>query len=305
VIFEKATLKSAFIAFAFILFLNFSLSAVENAPEQKKVLLAILARNKAHVLSVFLKCIENLDYDKQLITIYINTNNNQDATQEILVNWAEQCKDQYNKIILDIHEVEGASSTRPHEWTYDRFKLLGNIRNKSLQMTKENMCDYYFVVDCDNFISSCTLKELIIKDKPIIAPMLLSIPEYKDRYSNFFCDITETGYYKDHPDYLTILYRTMQGTFKVPVVHCTYLINADCIDKLTYVDETNDYEFVIFSRSARDHNVDQYICNEKQFGVQLHFHHDLTLKQEVKRFKKILPLIYLHLPDLVSNCINS
>jgi Anp1 len=266
-----------------LLFVNFQLMAVED----KKVLLAILARNKAHVLEKYLKCLDSLDYNKKLITVYINTNNNQDATKEVLENWVKEGRDQYEKIIFESHEVDGAASTRPHEWNADRFKLLGTIRNKSLQMTKENQCDYYFVVDCDNFIAPCTLKELMSKDKPIIAPMLLAVPELGDGYSNYFCAITETGYFQEHPDYGKILRRSMQGTYKVPVVHCTYLIDAKVIDKLTYVDNTHDYEFVIFSRSARDNNIDQYICNEKQFGVLLHFYKDLTLEEEIQKVKQM------------------
>lgn len=253
------------------------------ALEGKTVLLAVLARDKAHVLEKYLKSLDELEYDKSLISVYINTNNNQDSTKEILEKWAKQCQNQYKKVILDSHEVSDASNTRPHEWNPERFKLLGNIRNKSLKMTKELQCDYYFVVDCDNFITPCTLKELINKDKPIIAPMLQAIPEPGDLYSNYFCAITDTGYYKDHPDYVKILKYFMTGTFKVPVVHCTYLINANVIDKLTYVDGTNDYEFVVFSRTARENNIDQYICNEKPFGTLLHFYKELTLDEEVQR----------------------
>lgn len=270
-------MRSIFLAL--LMCFDFQLMAVEG----KKVLLAILARNKGHVLEKYLQCLDNLDYDKKLITVYINTNNNQDATQDILEKWVKQSQTQYGKIIFENHEVDGVASTRPHEWTSDRFKLLGTIRNKSLQMTKANQCDYYFVVDCDNFIAPCTLKELITKDKSIIAPMLQAIPEPGDCYSNYFCAATATGYYLDHPDYIKILRRTMQGTYKVPVVHCTYLIDAKVIDKLTYVDGTQDYEFVVFSRSARNNHIDQYICNEKEFGVLLHFYKDLTLEEEVQR----------------------
>ena len=49
-----------------------------------KILLAILARNKEHVLPDYLNCIYNQTYNKKLITIYINTNNNCDATEQIL-----------------------------------------------------------------------------------------------------------------------------------------------------------------------------------------------------------------------------
>lgn len=253
--------------------------------EEKTVLLAILARDKAHVLERYLECIENQDYNKKLITIYINTNNNQDNTEEILNNWADKNRFHYQQIIIDSHNIENLPSTDPHDWKPVRFKALGNIRQKSMQKTKEYDCDYYFVVDCDNFISPDTLQTLVKQDKPIIAPLLRSIPEPGDAYSNYFCAVDDSGYYREHPDYLQILGKTKVGTFQVPVVHCTYLINADCIDKLTYLDGTDDYEFVIFSRSARNNGVGQYICNEKEFGSLVHFYSSVSLEEEAQLVK--------------------
>src|SRR3972149_7992888 len=63
-----------------------------------KILLTILARNKAHVLLKYLECIDNLDYNKKLIYIYINTNNNIDNTLEILQEWSKNNQHKYAKI---------------------------------------------------------------------------------------------------------------------------------------------------------------------------------------------------------------
>jgi len=280
-------MKTFFLRLCFLL-LSFSCALQAEEAADKTVLLAVLAKNKAHVLPAYLRSIDNLDYDKKLITVYINTNNNQDSTKELLDAWVEKNGAQYRSIIMESHEVAGASITKPHEWTAERFKVLATIRNKSMQKALEANCDYYFVVDCDNFISPCTLKELIAKNKPIIAPMLRAVPEPCDAYSNYFCDISETGYYKDHPNYRKILYREMTGTFQVPVVHCTYLIQAPYINKLNYIDNTNDYEFVIFSRGAREKGIEQYICNEKDFGTLLHFYsEEMTLAEEAARVATI------------------
>lgn len=271
--------------FCFLSLFTFAQLKSSEMGENKTVLIAILARNKEHVLPHFLNCIKNLDYDKKLVSLYINTNNNEDQTKEILENWVKKNESQYNRIFFENHHIPQAESTRPHEWTASRFKVLGDIRNKSLQKAKEEKVDYYFVVDCDNFIVPFTLKELMSKNKPIIAPLLKAVPEVGDLYSNYFCDIDAAGYYKNHPDYLKIWQQTMIGTFKVPVVHCTYLIQSAYLDQLTYTDDTSHHEFVIFSRVARDKGIDQYICNEKQFGVLLHFHHDLTLEEEKKNME--------------------
>ncbi len=254
-----------------------------------KVLLAILARNKGHVLLRYLECIDNLEYDKKLITIYINTNNNTDNTLEILDKWTQENQDKYAYIEYEkgnYKEMDRITSN-PHTWTTLRFNILGKIRNKSLQKTIENNCDYYFVVDCDNFLEPYTLTDLIEEDKPIIAPMLTAFPETNDSYSNFFCDVTPNGYYKAHKDYMRILNQEMKGTFELPVVHCTYLIKYEYIDKLNYLDNTQHHEFVIFSRYARNNKINQYLSNKQNYGKCVHFFDEnIKLEDEKMRIEK-------------------
>lgn len=264
--------------------------AVEEAQEKetKTVFLTILARNKEHVLPKYLDCIEKLDYDKKLITVYINTNNNCDRTEEILKEWAAAHKQEYAAIIFESHQIEELTGTNPHEWPKERFKIIASLRNKSLQKGKESGCDYYFVADCDNFLTPCTLKTLVSKDKPIIAPLLRSVPASYDVYANYFYDVNERGYYEEHPDYYKILHRTKRGTFQAPVVHCTYLIKKEYLDQLNYMDGSDDWEFIIFSRIARQKQIDQYICNEKVFGTQLHFNRSITLEEEKAAIQHIL-----------------
>lgn len=262
----------------------------ENPPD-KTVLIAILARNKAHVLPRFLKCIENQDYPKNLITIYIKTDNNSDSTKDILDCWAAAHKADYKMIISDdTCGVELPNNTNPHQWTAKRLSALATIRNNSLQKAKEYACDYYFVVDCDNFIAPYTLTDLVAKNKPIIAPLLRCIPEVDDLYSNFFYACRDDGYYQHHDQYIPILQRKLIGTFKVDLVHCTYLVNSNYIDKLNYIDGTNDYEFIIFARYARKNGVEQYVTNEKEYGVQIHFDEHTSLEEEKHRMEAILTL---------------
>lgn len=262
----------------------------ETETDNKTVLLAILARNKEHVLKKYLWCIDNLDYDKKLITVYVNTNNNVDKTKEMLEEWMKKNADNYYRIIYENKDIEKNPQTNPHHWPVERFKILAGIRNRSLEVAKECKVDYYFVVDCDNFIAPYTLKDMLAKDKPIIAPLLRSIPEPGDEYANFFYLATPNGYFKDHPDYYKILRGTMVGTFKVGVVHCTYLVKSDYLDKLNYLDGTDDFEFIVFSRNATNNNIDQYICNEQEYGVQLHFHQNISAEEEKRRIKAILTM---------------
>lgn len=254
--------------------------------QEKTVLIAILARNKAHFLPKYLNCIKNLDYNKKAITIYINTNNNEDETEKILRDWAKENEPFYKEIVFESHETQDMPVSTPHDWPKRRLKILGEIRNKSLRKTLECKCDYYFVADCDNYILPCTLKHLIKKDKPIIAPLLRTIPH--DNSSNYFAVVDEYGNYRTNHDQELQIKREQIGTFKVAVVHCTYLVNAKYISKLNYVDNTNDMEFAIFSKTARKNNVDQYICNEEDFGVIINgWRFSSTLEEEKQKVEEL------------------
>lgn len=298
------------------------------AKEDEKVLIAILARNKAHTLPEYLDCIKNLDYDKKSIVIYINTNNNQDNTKEILSAWVEKNANEYSEVIFDAHEMQNQLvSSMPHKWDIERCSVLGKIRNKSLKKTVQYSCDYYFVVDCDNFILPLTLKFLISKDKPIIAPMLHPILGH-DVYSNFCCSSKGWQSPEKHPKFLPIRNRLIVGTFEVPVVHCTYLVKAKYIDKLDYlfhldhqnsstikyIDKINYlqhinnsessrsefWEFLSFSDSAYQNQIPQYICNEQDFGLLIHWTEEeiradeLTLRDEVRLLEDMnFPLLWV------------
>jgi len=262
------------------------------------VFLTILARNKAHMLPYYLSCIDKLEYDKQLMTIYINTNNNVDATEEILREWAEKNKKEYKQIIFESHHVKELSEEiLSHDWTPQKLKTLGAIRNKSLQIAKDSQLDYYFVVDCDNFIIPSTLKHLVLKRKPIIAPMLTDIPNIDSLSANFFGAVNEWGYSQDNQLYWSIFYHIIVGTIEVPLVHCTYLIDLKHVDKLTYDDGTGEYEFIVFSRSARQNDVSQYICNEKLFGTSYAVPSKLRSSWTLEQEKKSIDAYFAALED--------
>jgi hypothetical protein len=251
-------------------------------PENPTVLITILARNKAHVLPDFLKCIVAQDYPKDRISIYIRTNDNRDETKEVLTDWVVKHKEEYMNIEMDGEDFDESSSPsfKPHEWNSSRFIRLGKIREVSMKKALDRDLDYYFVVDCDNFIKSFTLSHLIKLRRPIVAPMLWSFPKEKDFYSNYFAACDDNGFYQNHDLYYDILYRRKIDTFNVPVVHCTYLIDSRYIPLLRYLDGSGTYEFVVFSRRARLARINQYITNEKEFGLLLHPPDDVTLEEE-------------------------
>ncbi len=231
-----------------------------------RILVAVLAKQKEAALPLYLKCLENLNYPKSKIVLYVRTNNNTDQTKVILNDWIELNRHLYAALEFDHRDVETkVERFGVHEWNPERFSVLAEIRQTSLAKTAEYGCDYYFVADVDNFIRPSTLRSLVQLGLPIVAPLLRAVQK-DDPYSNFHAEIDNAGYYKDVDQYYWILNRYVRGIFDLPVVHCTYLIRADVINDLSYIDGSVRHEYVIFSESARKASIPQYLDNRSVYG---------------------------------------
>lgn len=226
------------------------------------VTIAILAKDKAHVLPEYLQCIDNQTWPKAQTHLYIRTNNNNDATATILLEWFERVKHEYNTTYWSSEDVEAnVQQYKQHEWNTLRFVVLGKIRNDSMRWAHEHQ-SHYFVADCDNFIKPETIANLVSVNLPIVAPLLIT----NTRYSNYHAAIDANGYYAEDPLYYKILHRETIGLIRVPVVHCTYLVHYDSIPHLTYDDASYRFEYVVFSHSARKSNIYQYMDNRLVYG---------------------------------------
>jgi Glycosyl transferase family 2 len=249
-----------------LLLLLFTLSASASCVPTEYVTIAILAKDKAHTLPLYLECIEAQTWPKHKTYLYIRTNNNNDETVNILKDWIVRVGHQYADIYFDDTDVqEPVEQFGQHEWNCTRFKVLGKIRQDSVDWAKEHN-SHYFVVDCDNFIYPDTLSAMVELKLPIVAPFLRCYAYEKRFYSNYHDAIDLNGYYTPSVFYYDILDQKVRGIIEVLVVHCTYFIRYDVIDKICYDDESYRYEYVIFSDSARKQNVPQYIDNRKIYG---------------------------------------
>ena len=262
------------------------------------VLIAIIARNKGHFLPLYLDGINNLDYPKNLIHIYIDTNNNNDNTEALLKEWARVMEDQYVSIYFNSHDQPELAEDdgMPHYWNETRTGVLSKIREASLRYAENLGVDYYFTADCDNIVSPHTLKHLIAQDKPFIAPMLESYPfpyslattfldiENRNNLSGFYTFIrTDEKLGTDH--FFDIRFRKKIGTFPVAIIHATYLIRKDVIGKLSYIDPEDKikWEYITLCVSAIKNNIERYVCNERLFGIHCQWN-GLSLEEEHLKF---------------------
>jgi len=230
-----------------------------------EVCLAILAKDKAHSLPLYLACIEAQTFPKDRTHLYIRTNNNNDATAQVLTDWIERVKDKYVAVHFDSSDVpEAVQRYAPHEWNYERFKVLGAIRQASIDYAREHNT-HYFVADCDNFITSTTVEDLMRTNLPVIGP-LLRCTTNGSVYANYHLAIDANGYYADHAHYHTLLGRHVVGIFEVPVIHCTYLVRNEVLQHVSYNDGSCRYEYVLFCDSLRKAGIPQYLDNRKAWG---------------------------------------
>ena len=257
-----------------------------NSNPTEFVTIAILAKDKAHTLPLYLQCIENQTWPKSQTNLYIRTNNNNDNSAQILHDWIARVGDNYAKIYFDDSNVaEPIEQFKQHEWNYTRFKILGKIRQDSIDWAYANN-SHYFVADCDNFIHHDTIQHMLDTRLPIVAPLLRCLNN--KYYSNYHFAIDGNGYYEADPLYYHILEREMRGIIEVPVVHCTYFIRHEELNKLSYDDQSARFEYVIFSHSARKKNILQYIDNRQFYGY-------ITFAESSEEFGPEEPFLKAHL----------
>ena len=227
------------------------------------VTIAILAKDKEHTLPLYLSCIEQQTWPTQKTYLYIRTNNNNDKTAQLLRQWVDSVGYKYADIYFDDSDVpEQVQQYRQHEWNPTRFKVLGKIRQDSIAWALQHK-SHYFVADCDNFFQPETLQTLIDTNLPIVSPLLRT---GSSLYSNYHAAIDQNGYFASSNFYNLFLNRIIKGLIEVPVVLCTYFIRYEYLDKLSYIDSSDRYNYVIFSESARKNNIGQYLDTRKMYG---------------------------------------
>lgn len=231
------------------------------------VTIAILAKEKAHVLPLYLNLIENQTYPSSKIKLYIRTNNNNDQTAVLLEQWIEKVKHKYSEIHYDSSDVEEpVHEYLPHEWNSVRFNVLGRIRQESIEWARAKGT-HYFVVDCDNFIVPETLEQLLNTRLPVIGPLLRNGDDNLSYYSNYHLVTDQNGYFKSSNLYYEIFLQNIKGLIEVEVIHCTYLVRNEVLNSVNYLDGSGRFEYVIFSDNLRKKGIQQYIDNRRLYGM--------------------------------------
>lgn len=222
---------------------------------------AILARDKQRTLPQYLNCLLHQTYPKSKIHLYIKTNDNADSTADILKQFIKDHGDSYASVYYCEQDIK-RDMARHHEWTKERFKILGKLRQDSIEYAVKLGTDY-FVADCDNFIEPYTLEEMMnVRHLGVISPLLVS----GTLYSNYHVNVDAHGYFAGSDIYTPIYFKEIKGCIEVSVVHCTYFIASELLPQICYDDNSGRHEYVIFSHVLRHKKIPQYIDNRHYYG---------------------------------------
>jgi hypothetical protein len=232
---------------------------------KKPLVIAILAKSVEHILPLYLKSIECQSAIDDNTIFYVRTNDNKDNTAHVLWDWLSKMNKRHEIYFDDTSIYPKLKELENHDWSdHTRFKILGEIRQKSIDFAIERGADY-FIADCDNITLPHTIDSLRNLNLPVVAPLLHTI--YPDSlYSNFHSSIDENGYFLSDEIYQKLYNRTIKGIIELPVIHCTYFIKNEALPFVKYDDLSGRYEYVIFSDSLRKSGIPQYLDNRSYYG---------------------------------------
>ncbi len=120
------------------------------------VMIVMTVRNKAHVLPHTLALLEELDYPKNRISIWIRSDHNEDATEIILNIWSKKWKnliakyhgseDVYHHLDIQTDGKVGArhlgQDKSPVQWSQMRFEHIMKLREQGLAAARKAWADW-------------------------------------------------------------------------------------------------------------------------------------------------------------------
>ncbi|XP_055383197.1 glycosyltransferase 25 family member-like [Condylostylus longicornis] len=271
-----------------------------------KVLIVTLVRNKGHTLPYFLSYLENLDYPKKNISLWIRSDHNEDNTLTVLKKWLNRTKNLYYDVDYYFKEEPKFYKNETVLWPKERFEHLINLKEEALSHSRQkNWADFIFYLDADVFLTNpLTLKQLVHFNLPVVSPMLKS----ESQYSNFWCEMEENYYFKESFKY-SVIYKGYEiDNFKVSVVLSAILINLRdpttewltfSLEKLHENQIKHDHytvkydgpfdDVIIFAMSSKYFGIEQYISNIFEYGYIVqplpeyqNLNYDMLLLENIK-----------------------
>jgi len=260
------------------------------------ILVSIFVRNKEYALPFFLKCLYDLDYPKDRISLWFVADHNHDNSVEVINKWLQLYRYSYHSTHFDVEDTEIVYKNQlgDLDWTDERYIHLMKLKQRNLEQAFDKWADFAFFIDADTMLlNPCSLWHLIAKDVGVIAPMLDTV----SAYSNFWCAQNEkTGFYMRSDDYLPIRDRKKLGAFQVVLVHSAILIDLTKVSsrKLQFWPPLPDYpytidDFIVFIYNTKVADIPLFIDNSEVYGyMALPVQNSYEHKEEITNFVHLL-----------------
>lgn len=115
--------------------------------KRPSVLIVSLIRNKAHTLPQFLTYLEEQQYPKDRISLWLKTDHNEDNSREILEVWLSKVRNSYHSVHYQFDESEKLrqGETNLTHWPDERFRDVIKMKEEALTHARQSWADYIFV----------------------------------------------------------------------------------------------------------------------------------------------------------------
>lgn len=182
---------------------NCSFTSLNHHWPTLQVVLFVHPHNKLHVLPYTLSSLDQQDYPRDRIKIYVHTELYEPVqrglasdissiklfhnwqTVQALKRWRDSVRGEYQELDLHVEyeTVKSISAVKSENsepivyWNEERFKKIIKLRNRALQLAKRNWADLILFMDADVILTNrSTLSEVIQfnHQKDVFAPMLYS-----------------------------------------------------------------------------------------------------------------------------------
>ena len=135
--------------------------------------------------------------------------------------------------------------------------------------------DYFFIGNANHEITDINIfNKLICSNLPIVSPMLIG--KKNSHFSNFWGEVTSSGFYNRSFDYFDLLNKNYKGYWNVPYINSSIMIHSDKFKNLKEsmeketIRENEITEFdMYFCRCIRTRYNFMYIVNYDDYGSVL------------------------------------
>ncbi|KAB7501305.1 Glycosyltransferase 25 family member [Armadillidium nasatum] len=238
----------------------------------------LLVRNKNHLLPLFFRFFENLNYPKKNLALFIRSDHNQDKTIPGLENWLSKNEHKYHSVNkkLDIFpSFYEDAILKDNLWNSERMSHLIHLKEEGLKEATKINADFVWFIDADTFHTNpYVLRHLIKQNKTVIAPLLKSTK----LLSNFWGGMKSNYYYERTEEYMDIVLNKKRDVFSVPLVSGSVLINLRHSNskklsfqrqKLLHHHYSPDVDTISFALTAKENDIQQHVINKHEYGYML------------------------------------